>query len=643
PSHSNGAVYADLDNDGDLDLAVNNVNAESFLYRNESDILENENHYIKIKLTGKGQNPYAIGANVTLVAGEKTFYQENIPVRGFQSSIDQRFNFGLGEINILDSIIVQWPDDEITIKTNVSADQILNIDQSETEIPDRTGLRNQTHLTVAPDKTFTEITDELAWGYLHKENQFVDFDRDRLIYHMMSTQGPKICSGDVNGDGLEDFFIGGAANSVGALFQQTEDGNFVRTNEDLLAADRGAEDQDCIFFDADNDQDLDLYVARGGNEFLSTSSLMVDQLYINDGTGKFSRSAQYLPTFKFEFSSCVQAGDYDQDGDQDLFVGIRTIPGYYGAPANGYILNNDGQGRFRNVTEQTAPELTNIGMITDAIWLDFDQDQDLDLIVVGEWMPITVLRNDKGKFHRSENAVPDKTEGWWNCLRSGDFDNDGDQDIVIGNHGLNSRFQATSEKPISLYVNDFDQNRTPEPVITQFDGDKAYPMTLRHDLVMQMPILKKKYQLYEDYKEQTIDDVFTPEQLKSSIKKEAYRLESSYLENNGDGTFKIKPLPSPAQFSPNYGILVHDFDGDKNLDILMGGNLYGVKPEVGRYDANYGLFLKGRGDNTFEAEFPKASGFRTIGEVRDLTLVKVGKKELILVAKNNDKMQIFEF
>lgn len=643
PSHSNGAVYADLDNDGDLDLAVNNVNAEAFLYRNESDVIQPENHYLKIKLKGRGKNPFAIGANVTLFAAGKTYYQENIPVRGFQSSIDQRLNFGLGDIARVDSIQVQWPDDQITVLSNIEADQILVIDQLENNTVKLSKIRTVAEDNKASGQTFREITEELPWGYSHKENSFVDFDRDRLIYHMMSTQGPKICSGDVNGDGLEDFFIGGAANSPGVLFQQTGDGQFVRTNEDLLMADRASEDQDCIFFDADNDGDMDLYVARGGNEFLSTSSLMVDQLYLNDGSGRFTRSPQYLPTFKFEFSSCVQACDYDQDGDQDLFVGIRTIPGYYGAPANGYILNNDGKGHFRNITEQVAPPLINIGMITDAIWLDYDQDKDQDLIVVGEWMPITILENNNGQFRKAENALPQKTEGWWNCLRSGDFDHDGDMDIVIGNHGLNSRFQASPDKPISLYVNDFDQNRTPEPVITQYDGEKAYPMTLRHDLVMQMPALKKKYQHYKDYKEQTIDDVFTPDQLNTSIKKQVFHLESSYLENKGDGTFQLTPLPSPAQFSPNYGILVYDFDGDNNLDILLGGNLYGVKPEVGRYDANYGLFLKGKGDNTFETEFPKRSGFRTLGEVRDLTLIRVGNRNLVFVAKNNDKMQVFEF
>ncbi len=643
PSHSNGAVYTDLDNDGDLDLVVNNVNAPAFIYENNSNLLEPSRHFIKINLIGKGRNPYAVGANVTLKVKDKLFYQENIPVRGFQSSIDYRLNFGLDTITTIDTIIVHWPDNEITILSNVDVDQILSVQQSGPEVKGEYTTNYPGQDSPLKEQIFKELTDSLHWGYTHQENAYVDFDRDRLLYHMMSTQGPKVCVADVNGDDLQDFFIGGAANASAALFQQDEKGGFIQTNQDLFYADKAGEDQDCIFFDADNDGDQDLYVARGGNEFLSTSSLLVDQLYLNDGTGHFSRSPQYLPTFKFEFSSCVQAADFDQDGDQDLFVGIRTIPGYYGTPANGYILTNDGQGHFKNVTKLVAPELTNIGMITDAIWIDYDQDKDQDLMLVGEWMPITVFNNTSGRLKIDKNAIPEKSEGWWNCIRSGDFDNDGDNDLVIGNHGLNSRFHASPDKPLRLYVNDFDNNGTPEPVLTQYNGDEAYPLTLRHDLVMQMPVLKKKYQLYHDYKSQKINDVFTEQQISSSIQLETFNLATSYLENKGDGTFEMSMLPSLAQFSPSYGLLIDDFDRDGNLDVLLGGNLYGVKPEVGRYDANDGLFLKGNGDNSFEPIIPKYSGFKTLDEVRDLMTIEVAGKNLVIVAKNNAKMQVFEF
>ena len=384
-------------------------------------------------------------------------------------------------------------------------------------------------------------------------------------------------------------------------------------------------------------------MTRGGNEYQSNSKALIDQLYLNDGTGNFKRSPQFLPTFKFESSSCVRAADYDQDGDQDLFVGIRTLPGYYGKSVNGYILNNDGKGNFRNATKQYAPELANIGMVTDVEWLDYDADGDIDLIVVGEWMPIQIFENDRGRFRKAtKSAGLAKTNGWWNCIETGDFDQDGDIDLVVGNHGLNSRFEASENKPVTLHVNDFDRNGTPEPIVSQYNGDEAYPLVLRHDLVMQLPHLKKKYLKYANYKAQKVTDIFTKEELKGTIKKEVYHLATSLLLNNGDGTFAVKSLPKAAQFSPTYGIHVDDFDKDGALDILLGGNLYGVKPEVGRYDANYGLWLKGNGDGTFKEVFSKDSGFATKGQVRDIESIEVNGKELILVAKNNEQMQVFE-
>ena len=639
PSHSNGSAFADFDNDGDLDLVVNNVNSEAFVYRNESNILLKDNNYLKVQLKGKEGNTFAIGANVTLKAQGKTFYIENIPIRGFQSSVDYRPNFGLGNISGIDSLIVRWPNDQVTILTDVSVNQSLLITQAENTPSPALAPPGS-----SPHPLFTELTDSLSWGFEHKENSFVDFDRDRLIYQMLSTDGPKICKGDVNGDQREDFFIGGAANSAGALFVQQPDGNFINTNIALFAQDRASEDLDCIFFDADNDGDQDLYVARGGNEFLLKSNALIDQLYLNDGEGNFSRSAQYLPTFKLESSACVQAADYDKDGDQDLFVGIRTIPGYYGISANGYILNNDGKGKFSSVTDEIAPDLKRLGMITDALWLDYDQDEDIDLVVVGEWMPITFFENNHGKFKKVILTPKESpTEGWWNCLKAGDFDNDGDMDLVVGNHGLNSRFEASPDKPLLLYVNDFDRNGTPDPIISQYNGDKAYPLALRHDLVMQLPSLKKKYLKYESYKEQTIEDIFTEDELKKTVKKQVYRLATSLLINKGDGTFDIKELPVEAQFSPTFGLFVEDFDRDGKLDILLGGNIYGVKPEVGRYDANYGLLLKGNGDNSFQAILASVSGFSVKGQLRDMVAIEANGKKLLLVAKNNEKMQVFEF
>lgn len=638
PSHSNGAAYGDLDNDGDLDLIVNNVNAPAFVFKNETRQVYPDRNYLKVELIGESANTQAIGANVELRAAKQTFYLEKIGVRGFQSNVDDRLNFGLGTIDLVDTLVVNWPNAKQTLLTNVAVNQTLRLQQRDA---DQQAV-DFSKPSAAP--VFTEVTDDLAWGYRHRENQFVDFDRDRLIYHMISNEGPKVAVGDVNGDGLEDIFVGGAAQSSAVMLVQQSDGTFQRSNEAVLNFDRYGEDTDCIFFDADGDEDLDLYVARGGNEFLGSSQVLVDQLFFNDGVGNFSRSPQFLPTLKPESSSCVRAADFDNDGDQDLLVGIRIIPGYYGLNANAYLLANDGKGKFTNVTKEVVPELDRIGMVTDVYWLDYDADEDLDFVVVGEWMPITVFENKDGEFRIDRSALSDpKTNGWWNCIRPGDFDNDGDIDLIVGNHGLNSRFRASKEKPISIYINDFDDNGTPEQLITQYNGDESYPLVLRHDLVMQLPKLKKKYLKYHDFKEQTVDDIFTDEERKGTVVKEVYQLESSILLNQGDGRFEVKALPLEAQYAPAFGLLVEDVDRDGNLDVLVGGNQYRVKPEVGRYDANYGLWLKGNGDGTFQAVKSKASGMNLKGEVRDFEVIEINGKRHLLVAKNNDIMQVFTY
>ena len=485
---------------------------------------------------------------------------------------------------------------------------------------------------------FTSTSNDHGLDFIHKENDFVDFDRDRLIFHMLSTQGPRIAKGDVNNDGLDDIYIGGAKDQPGALYRQTATGSFIKTNEALWEKDAASEDTDALFFDADGDGDQDLYVCSGGNEFSPNATALINRLYINDGKGKFTKSPQVLPSYIFESASCVRAADYDGDKDLDLFVGVRLTPFRYGYPCKGYILNNNGKGIFTDVTEKVSPALTSAGMVTDAAWFDYDKDGKPDLVIAGEYMPIRVFHNENNTLKEITTAAGlNNTNGWWNRIAISDINNDGYPDIIAANHGLNSRFKATQAKPVTMYAGDFGNNGTTQQIVTCYNGDSSYPMLLRHDLVAVLPYLKKKYLRYENYKEQTIEDIFTPEQLSNAVKLDAYTMQSSVFINNKNGTFTSKPLPIPAQLSSMYGIAAEDFDKDGNTDILMGGNFYQSKPETGIYDASYGTMLKGDGKGNFTALPAQQSGITIRGAVRDIVVIKIGKKKLACNFKEQRK------
>ncbi len=637
PGFSNGSAYGDLDNDGDLDLVVNNVNNPAFIYRNETSLRYPKNRFLKFNLVGEGQNINALGTKITVSGKDSKFYVEQMPMRGFESSVDCRPNIGLGLIDRVEKVVIEWPNGKVTELDSIKTNQIVTVYQKDAKLvslPQKL-ITNRKLFEVQNNKDFNI-------DFSHKENDFVDFDRDRLIYHMLSTEGPKMSVGDFNEDGEQDFFIGGAKDQAGELFIQRA-GKFEKTNDKIFELDKVSEDLGNLFFDANGDNKPDIYVCSGGNEFSSSSSALLDRLYLNNGKGGLLKSHQMLPTSKFESTSCVKSTDYDKDGDIDLFVGVRLEPFRYGLPMNGYILNNNGKGNFTNVSDKIAPQLKNIGMITDASWVDLDNDNDIDLVVVGEYMPISIFINESGNFvKRTEELGLGKSNGWWNTIQFADVDNDGDSDLIVGNHGLNSRFRASEEKPLTMYVSDFDKNGSLEQIICTYNGEKSYPMALRHDLISQMPYLKKKFLKYESYKDATIEDIFSQEQLTESTKLKVYTLSTALFINNGKGKFEARSLPIEAQYSPVYSICLDDFDSDGNKDILIGGNLYKVKPEVGRYDASYGVFMKGDGKGRFKTIKSKESGFFVDGETRDIKKIKIQNSDYVLVARNNDSPLLFK-
>lgn len=632
PSFSGGSAYGDLDNDGDLDLVINNVNMAPFLMRNQSD--HQKNHYLILALKGSGANTEAVGAEVTIYTGSGIQYREHYPVRGFKSTVDARIHFGLAADTIVDSVRVIWPDGKVRVVTAVPADTMLTLDYREAKSS-----------TVVPKKLpaplFRPGNLPSRLDFRHQENDFNDFKRNRLLYRMFSAEGPRMAVGDVNGDHLSDIYFCGAREQAGELFVQNAQGAFRKAQVPLFSEDRIAEDVDCAFFDADNDGDLDLYVASGSSEFPSSSSALADRLYFNDGSAGFRKSKQVLPAGKFEYSSCVRPADVDGDGDIDLFVGTRMVPFAYGLPGNGYILINDGQGIFTPMPPDLTGGLQQVGMITDMAWDDLDGDKDPDIILVGDWMPVKVFLNEQGHFRdASADWIPGGTEGWWNRLVPADLNQDGRTDFVLGNHGLNSMYRADTIHPLTMYVNDFDMNGTVEQIICRYFGDRSYPVAQLDDLWAQIPSLEEKFPDFHSYRNATISDLFDSAVINRSLVLKAVQMRSVVLIHR-DHKFRIVELPDEAQLAPVFAAAVEDFDRDGIRDIVLGGNLYRTKPETGIYDALYGLFLKGTGRDQWIPVPADTSGLVITGEVRDLKPMKINNDRKLFVLRNNDSLKVF--
>lgn len=636
PSFSNGAAYADLDNDGDLDLVVNNIAEKAFVYQNNAREI-NGNHFLNISLKAKSPKTSIANTFVTIHYGDEMQYLEYMNTRGFQSSVGNTLHFGLEKVEKIDRLEVTWPDGSWQVIENIPVDQKITLEQSNATNAKKPAQEK-------PQAQLAELNPaDLGINFVHQENHYNDFQKQILLPHKQSTLGPFISVADANGDGLDDFFVGGASGQRGTLYFQKQDGTFYEAPDQPWVLDIDSEDMDALFYDADNDGDPDLYIVSGGGaDFEANSPLLQDRIYINTGKGKYQKAMGSLPEM-LASGSRAKAADFDGDGDLDIFVGGRAVPGKYPYASRSYLLAFD-KFKYKDVTAEVAPDLVNPGIVTDFLWTDFNADGLQDLIVVGEWMAVSFYQNEGGKFKNvTETTGTQDLKGWWYSIKEADIDQDGDMDYICGNLGTNNKFQPSHKKPFSVFAEDFDGNGTCDVVLSKEYKGKSVPLRGRQCSSQQMPFIAEKFPTFKEFANADLNQILGEDKLKQSLNLEVTGFESIILVNDGKGHFEAKQLPVHAQLAPINGILLEDFDKDGIADILIAGNMYHTEVETARYDAGTGLVLKGNGKGDFIPMSIAQSGFYAPGDVKDVKIIRrANGKKMILVSNNNGPLQVFQ-
>lgn len=634
--YSYGAAYADLNNNGSLDLVINNLNSTASVYQNNSMELF-DHHYLKVELEGPAENRLGIGSEVIITVGGRKQHLYHTPYRGYQSSMDPRLHFGVGESAVIDQVEVTWPDGRYQVVTGIEANQTIVLDYNEST--DGSG-EPVTELT--ENHRFIDVTEEVNINHQHRQNRYNDFNIQPLLHRQLSMMGPKIAVGDVNSNGLDDIYIGGSADYPGTLYLQQEDGSFEEFNSNQpWLNDQNHDDMGAVFFDANGSGHLDLYVTSGGYMFSPAEDALLDRLYINRGDGRFVRDNNALPRM-YTSSSVVVPGDFNGNGQLDLFVGGRLTPLNYPRPARSYILENN-NGRFRDITAQVAPELVEPGMITDAAWIDFNGDGQLDLVTTGKWLPVQFYKNENGRLRDvTDEVVDNPKKGWWYSLAVGDFTNNGSPDIIAGNLGLNDSFVTSEEKKFGVFANDFNDDMTTDLVYSVEENGIHYPFFGRAKFDRAMRFIEQQYPTFESFADATVDEIFSSDKLEGGLHYQADTFASMVFENRGNGTFSTSELPEWAQIAPIKGMVVHDVDADGSLDLILAGNIYETHPDVARSDAGNGLWLKGNGNGGFDPVHASQSGLFTPGNVKDIQLVRTSSGYALIVCNNNDQVRVFQ-